>query len=91
MQFEHKLKDSRVKGSSDRSKGSRAEIAVGIAQGRRVGDVEGFGAELQPRAFRQREGLAHHHISRLIAGSSNQVAGTFADGELGAGFGVFGL
>src|SRR5258708_183071 len=82
MQFEHKLKHSRVSSGGDGPKSRRAEVSVGIAQRWRIGDVKGLRTKLHPKTFRQREGFPYHHISYFITGSANRITGTVPNSKL---------
>lgn len=89
--LEGEFEDAGIEGGGDGSEGGVAEGAVGVAQGRRVGDVEGFGSEFEAGAFGEPEGFAEHDIERLVRGAGDGVAGGVTEGELrglGEGGGV---
>ncbi len=89
MYLEDEFEDAGVEGGGDGAESGVAEDAVGIAKGRGVEGVEGFGAEFELAMFAEGEGFAEHEIEGAVAGAADGIAGTVAEGELrGGGEGV---
>src|SRR4051812_14507965 len=61
-EFQSELQPPRIAGTGDRAGSERIDVGRRLSEGRCVGEVERFGAELQPAPFAQREALADREI-----------------------------
>src|SRR5689334_24354150 len=68
------LEESRIAGRVDAAEGRGAEAAVGLAERRRVGDVEDLGAQLGAKMLGDAEELSQREVGILISGAAHGIA-----------------
>ena len=69
-------------GGGDAAEGRRAEAAVGLGEGRGVGDVEHLGAELQLGLLGDVGAFDEGHLEVAVGRTADAVAGGVAEDEL---------
>src|ERR1019366_8652908 len=79
------LEDSGIARLRDAAERGRAEIAVGLAERRRVAHIEGLGANLGAQAFAYLKQLSGHQVRGLVSRPAHRIARCISNGELTGG------